>query len=157
MVRKIISLLFPLTVALFLGACSSLSGLIPFFGPPTTSLKAVRIQSMPESNRNQPTRLDLVFVYEQGMALPKSGPEWFRQKDALLAAHQQKLDAVSFELPPITEVASVALPGGFGKALAVLVYADYQSPAGQNMADLTNFRKPLIRLEAESFAIVEQP
>ena len=148
-----------LLAALFMAACSSLSGLLPFTGPPTTAVRSVRIQALVDANRNVPTRLDLVFIYDKDVPalLPKSGVEWFQQKEALLAANPKKLEVASFELPPASVVDPAPLPERYRKALGVLAYADYLAGAGQAVANLTPFKHPLIRLEAESFAIEEQP
>ncbi len=141
-----------------LGACSSLSGMIPFMGPPKTRIDEVRITADAGANGNHPTRLDLVFIYDKSVqaALPKSGPEWFKQKAALLSAYPKKLDVASFELPPLSVVSPAGLPENFGKALVVLAYADYRSPGGQGVADMTTLKCPLIRLGAGSFAVEEQ-
>jgi type VI secretion system protein len=153
-------LLLPL-FALLLAGCGTLDALknlVGLGGPPKTALESVQIVAEAEANHGLPTRLDLVFVYDPTLAalLPKSGPDWFRQKAALLAAWPLKLEALVLEIPPQSE-ATPTLPKKAGKALTVLLYADYIAPAGQPVANLTPFTGARITLGPESIAIAAAP
>jgi len=152
--------LFLFALALLLGGCSSLSTLSSLLlGPSKTSVKSVSIRAMPEANGNLPTRLDLVFIYESDVAatLPKTGPEWFRQKTALLLSNPKKLEVAAFELPPETTLDPAPLPDRHAKALTVLAYADYGTAAGQAVINLTPFKRPLLRLDEDAILVEEQP
>ncbi len=152
----------PLLLAVFLLAgCSTLDALkslVGLGGPAKTELESIRIVAAADANRNLPTRLDLVFVYDASLSaqLPKTGPQWFQQKAALLAAWPLKLEALALEIPPLSE-ATPTLPKNYGKAVAVLAYADYLAAAGQPVANLTPFANVLITLRPEAIAIAAAP
>jgi len=153
-------LFLPLFLALLLGGCGTLDALkrLVGLGPQKTSLESVQIVALADANRNLPTRLDLVFVYDPVLTaqLPKSGPQWFQQKAALLAAWPKKLEVVTLEIPPLSE-ATPTLPKGYGKADTVLAYADYLASAGQPVANLTPFARVLITLRPEAIDIAAGP
>ncbi|MBU1663861.1 MAG: hypothetical protein KKG92_00490, partial [Gammaproteobacteria bacterium] len=93
-----------LALAALLAGCSTIDAiksLVGLGGPAKTELESIQIVAQVDANRNLPTRLDLVFVYDLGVAaqLPKTGPQWFEQKAALLAAWPKKLDLVALEIP----------------------------------------------------------
>lgn len=150
--------LLPLLILLILpilGGCG-LKTLV--FGPDRTDLDALRVIALAGANRDHATRLDVVFVYDAAVAaqLPKTGPEWFRQKTALLAAYADKLRVTAQELPPLSEADPVPLPPRHDKALAVLAYADYLAPDGQPVIQLTPLRRPLLQLGPEAITVSEQ-
>lgn len=148
-------LLLPLAGCSALDAVKSLVGL---GGPEKTALESVQVVAQAEANRDLPTRLDLVFVFDTALAaqLPKTGPAWFQQKAALLAANPGKLRALSLEIPPQTET-SPALPKGYAKAVTVLAYADYLAAAGQPVINLTPFERPRITLRPEAIDVAAGP
>ncbi len=150
----------PFVLLLALAGCGTIDTLksLVGLGPARTDLDAVQVIAEAGANRDLPTRLDLVFVFDTGLSaqLPKTGPAWFQQKDALLAAWPGKLQALSLEVPPLSEAAP-ALPKGYGKAVAVFAYADYLAAAGQPVINLTPFENARITLRPEAIAIAEAP
>ncbi len=150
-----------LALAALLAGCGTLDAiksLVGLGGPAKTELESIQIVAQVDANRNLPTRLDLVFVYDLGVAaqLPKTGPLWFEQKAALLAAWPKKLDLVALEIPPLSQV-TPPLPKGYAKAVTVLAYADYLAGAGQPVANLTPFARVLITLRPEAIDIAAAP
>lgn len=152
--------LLSLALLLLLAGCGTFDALksLVGLGPERTALDAVQVVAEDGANRDLPTRLDLVFVFDITLPaqLPKTGPAWFQQKAALLAAWPGKLKALSLELPPLTE-STPDLPKGYGKAVAVFAYADYLAAAGQPAINLTPFKRPRITLRPEAIAIAEAP
>ncbi|HYD80201.1 MAG TPA: hypothetical protein VEC06_10365 [Paucimonas sp.] len=130
-----------------LAACMALSGC----GTPKTKISSIEVIADAAANQHSATALDIVFVYDTNSAalLPKTGPEWFEKKDALVAGLAKAIDVVSLEVPPAMTLAA-ALPDGYAKAIGVYSYANYIAPKGQPMGNLTPFKKITIRLMPET-------
>lgn len=148
---------FVLLMALALAtSCSMVKKLNPWRAP-TTSLSSVRVAAPPGANLDSATALDLVFVYDKNSIalLPKTGPEWFAQKAALLNGLGKSVDVVSLQVPPATVVVPVSLPKRAGDAAAVYGFADYLSADGQARFDITQYRHAVIWLAATQIQISE--
>ncbi len=146
----------PLMVALLLqgcGAMSTMAGWVGLGGPPKADLRDLRLVSDIGANRNSATRVDIVLVFEQSAigSLPKTAPEWFAQKQALLDGMPTALQVLALELPPAHVLDPVPLPDRTGKALAVRAYADMQSSHGQHVLDLTFTKAAELRLRANDY------
>lgn len=129
----------PFFFALFVvTACSS---------TPTTKVKRIDVVADVNANRNMATALDIVFVYDPAAAalLPRTGPEWFERKAALVSGLASAIDVVSLQVPPAMRF-EVQMPKNRGKAIGVYSYANYVEPAGQPMGNLTPFREITIGL-----------
>jgi type VI secretion system protein len=133
--------LIALSSAGLLAACSL------FGGPKTTTLEQVKVVAEINANQNSATELDMVFVYDTTLTaqLPKTGPEWFDTKAALMAGMATGVDVVSLQIPPAT-LADMKLPERHGKAIGVYVFTNYLSTAGQPMSNLTPYKKVIIWL-----------
>lgn len=135
----------PISLALLgaLSACSS--------NPPATAIRHIEVVAEDGANQAVATAIDIVFVYDTTSVslLPKSGPEWFDRKAALVASLAKSIDVVSLQVPPVTTV-DVALPKRAGKAIGVYSFANYIPAAGQPMANLTPYKTMTIRLTPES-------
>ncbi|MFZ6675477.1 hypothetical protein [Undibacterium sp. Xuan67W] len=116
----------------FLLSCST--------SPPLTKIKNVQISAMINSNQNTATAIDLVFIYDSNalLLLPKTGPEWFEKKNAIINGLANSVDVVSLQVPPIT-LMDVVLPTRHGKAIAVYSFANYLSVDGQSFGNLTPY------------------
>ena len=140
-----------------LAGCGSVNKLLG--RPPTTTLSSVRVAAPPGANLNSAVQLDLVFLYDiknQAM-LPKTGPEWFAQKTALINGLGTSIDIVHLEIPPAQVIDPVPLPKRVGKAVGVYAFANYLTADGQARADLTQFRRAVVWLQATQLAVTEQP
>jgi type VI secretion system protein len=147
-----------LIALVFLAGCSTMKNLLDLIVPTRTTLQTLRVVAEADANRNLPTRLDILFVYDGALLaqLPKIGPDWFRQKAALQAAWPTQMDVVALEVPPLSE-ATPALPKRYDKAVAVLAYADYLAAAGQPVLNLTPLSGVLITLQPEAIAVAAAP
>ena len=116
------------------------------------ALQTISITADVNANQNNATALDIVFVYDQAAVSlsPKTGPEWFAQKDALAVGLGDAIDVVSLQVPPATVINDVPLPKRARKALAVFAYANYMSPSGQVMGNLTGYKQVRISLQRET-------
>lgn len=150
-------LLLLLALLAALVGCSSVNKLLG--RTPTTTLSSVRVAAPPGANLNSAVQLDLVFLYDlkNEAMLPKTGPEWFAQKTALINGLGTSVDAVHLEIPPAQVIDPVPLPKRAGKAVAVYAFANYLSADGQARADLTKFRRAVVWLQATQLAVTEQP
>lgn len=151
--RASLMLLIAITLAT---GCSAINKLNPW-RTPTTALANVRVAAPPGANLDSATALDLVFVYDKNSIalLPKTGPEWFAQKQALINGLGLSIDVVPLQVPPATVVDPVRLPKRAGDAVAVYGFADYLSADGQARLDITQFRHAVIWLAATQIQISE--
>ncbi|WP_266171053.1 hypothetical protein [Dyella subtropica] len=150
-------ILLTVTIAMaFVTACGTLKKLIPGHTP-TTSLSSVRVAAPPGANLDSATALDLVFVYDTNSIamLPKTGPEWFAQKQALQNGLGQSIEVVSLQVPPATVVDPARMPKRAGDAVAVYGFSDYLSADGQARCDITQYRHAVIWLAATQIQISE--
>ncbi len=114
---------------------------------PDITLMQIRVVAEVNANQNSATELDIVFVHEKTSLalLPKTGPEWFAQKAALMAALATSLDVVSLQVPPGT-VVDVPMKPSYTKAVGVIGFANYLSPDGQAAGNLSQYKKMMIWL-----------
>ncbi|ASL47767.1 hypothetical protein bAD24_III10250 [Burkholderia sp. AD24] len=126
---------------LFAAGCS-------WFGPTKTALRGVTVIAQNGANNASATALDFVYVYDATSAavLPRTGPDWFAHRAALLSSLGPKVEAVSVQLPPNQSSAPVPLPARYKKALVVYCYVNFVAPAGQGVADLTQYKRVVITL-----------
>jgi type VI secretion system protein len=122
-----------------LAACSS--------APPPTKIGAVEIVAEAGANAGSATDLDLVFVYDAALpaTLPRTGPEWFLKKDALVGGLATGIEAVNVQLPPGQRL-RLEPTSRQRKAIAVYSYANYIPAKGQPMGNLTPYKNMTIRL-----------
>lgn len=129
-------------------------------GPDTADLKTLAVSADAGANLGNATRLDVVVIYTDRAvaALPKTGPEWFRQRDALQAGFPRELALVPLEVPSPSPEFVVALPRDTrSRGLEVRVFADYAAQAGWPAISLTPFKRVALRLGAESIVVEETP
>ena len=128
-----------LPALLYMSGCSLPRNGLEF--PPTTKLKQLNVVAEIGANQNTATALDLVFVFDKTALplLPKTGPDWFANKQALLAGLASGVAVLSLQVPPASKVIATPLPQAHEKAIAVYSYANYLSAAGQAMGDLTPY------------------
>ena len=124
---------------LYMSGCSLPRNLMD--SPPTTKLRQLNVVAEIGANQNTATTLDLVFVFDKSalLLLPKTGPDWFANKQALLASLASGVAVLSLQVPPVSTVIATPLPHGHEKAIAVYSYANYLGAAGQAMGDLTPY------------------
>jgi type VI secretion system protein len=116
----------------------------------TTELKQINVVAQVDANLRMATALDVVFVYDRNVpaVLPKTGPEWFANKDALLASLASGVAVMSLQVPPGSSISNEPLPKGFKNAIAVYSYANYLSADGQVMGNITSFKCVLMTLSS---------
>jgi type VI secretion system protein len=138
------ALLIPLFVLLSaLAGCSS--------APPKTAIGSIKIVAETGANQNTATALDIVFVYDTTSAslLPKTGPDWFDKKAALMNGLAKGVDVVSLQIPPAM-IVDVPLPKRYDDAIGVYSFANYIDAAGQPVGNLTPYKKMTIRLTPDN-------
>lgn len=108
--------------------------------PPTT-LTGITVVAEINANQNSATLLDIVFVYDSNAngLLPKTGPEWFEKKAALIAGLATSIEVVSLQVPPAT-VINLPLSKQNEKAIGVYGYANYLTVSGQAQGNLTPYK-----------------
>lgn len=138
-----------IALALFssLSACSLMDSVM-FWKKDKIPLNRITVSAEAGANRGSASMLDIVFVYDQAIVaqLPKTGPDWFRQKDALLKMFATSVDVVSLQVPAVTPAFDVKFPERASKAVGVFVLANYASVDGQPIASLTLWQEAKIRL-----------
>ncbi len=108
------------TISLLAAVCllSSCSLLSMFKS--NNSLRSIQLAAEINANQNTATNIDIAFLYDdQAVALlPKTGPEWFEKKQALMLSMATSIEVVSLQMPPAT-LANVSLPARHAKAVGV--------------------------------------
>lgn len=140
-----------LLLCLALGGCAAVKSAGQWLGLlPLNPLREVQISAAADANGSSATQLDIVWVLDATAQaqLPKTGPQWFAGKAALLAGRSSELLVLHLEVPVGSTVQSLSLPAGHDQALAVLVYPNYIAPGGQAMGTVTGFRCVRIELAA---------
>lgn len=153
MMKRLTLLACLLVAAALLGGCAAVEKLLGI--GPHTALRKLQVVAQLNANQNMATAMDVVFVYDATAqaTLPRTGPEWFAAKQALLAGLALSVDVVSLQIPPGSTVQEVALPRHYYyKSVAVYSYVNYISPAGQPLGNLTPFKCALVTLAPASVA-----
>ncbi|MBA3774461.1 MAG: hypothetical protein H0X13_18820 [Ramlibacter sp.] len=121
---------------------------------PTSPLRHVKVVAELDANSLTATAIDLVFVYDDTAlaVLPKTGPEWFANKDALMAGLALSVDVVRLQIPRGKTVDEAPLPRRHRKAVAVYSYANYITPGGQPQGKLTPYKCAQITLGASAIS-----
>lgn len=151
--KKRLLLVSLVAAAALLSGCAAVEKLLGI--GPHTALRKLQVVAPLGANQNTATAMDVVFVYDSTAqaTLPKTGPEWFAAKQALLAGLALSVDVVSLQIPPGSALQEVALPKNYYyKSVAVYSYVNYLSPAGQPLGNLTPFKCALVTLGPSAVA-----
>lgn len=146
------SLFLMSALAIALSGCAMVGKL---FGiEPTSPLRQVTVIAELDANSRSATAIDLVFVYDDTAlaVLPKTGPEWFANKDTLMAGLALSVDVVRLQVPRGKTVDEAPLPRRHRKAVAVYSYANYITPGGQPQGKLTPYKCAQITLGASAIS-----
>lgn len=121
------------------------------------ALRQVNVSADLDANQGTATALDLVFFYDRAGAAvaPKTAPEWFAQKSAIVSRLGPTVDVVSLQVPPGTVPFQAALPSRHRRAVAIQLYANFITPDGQPALNLTSFRRALVRLQSATIEVAE--
>lgn len=125
-----------LSAAGLLSACSFLKMFVD-----SSPLKQIQIIAEINANQNTATAIDIVFVYDDNAVslLPKTSPEWFEKKAALMLSLANNIEVVSLQMPPAT-LANVDLPAKHSKAVGVYSFINYLDVSGQAVGNLTPYK-----------------
>lgn len=123
--------------------------------PPHASLRSLTVSADPGANLGNATQLDVVVVFNSNASasLPKTGPDWFRQREALRSALAKDIVVVSLQVPSASPRFQVKLPRKTKKAVAVVAFANYAAPEGWPLITLTPYKKAALRLQVKSIAV----
>ncbi|MBL8511022.1 MAG: hypothetical protein JNM52_05185 [Betaproteobacteria bacterium] len=149
-------------IMFLIAGCSTVNALNPFksSGPQKAKVETIKIISDINLNNNMATALDLVFVYDvPNLQLPKTGPEWFQEKEKRKYGLADAFDVVSLQIPPpdLVTVQTVELPRRYRDAVKVLCYANYIDAAGQPMLNLTPYPRVSLRLTRTKIIVTPLP
>lgn len=135
-------------VLCLLSACGALNVVA---GPEPIRLKTIKVVAEISANQNTATAIDIVFVYNNSAValLPKTGPEWFEQKSALMLSMASNIEVVSLQVPPATLV-NASLPMKHEKAIGVYSFVNFLSADGQAMGNLTPYKDMVIWLTPDN-------
>lgn len=135
-----------LVVVSFFSACGFIK---KFFN--SSPLKEIKIIAGINANQNTATAIDIVFVYDNNAVslLPKTSPEWFEKKAALMLSLASNIEVVGLQMPPAT-LANVDLPAKHSKAVGVYSFINYLDVSGQAVGNLTPYKTMSIWLTPTS-------
>lgn len=148
-----------ITVVILINGCLSITKHIPFYPVNNNNIKTISVESTADSNENVPVSLDMVFIYttKAESELNKLlGPEWFKNKNALLLRYKNDLKIVHLEVVPHTQVTEVILPDDYNEALKVILFANYIAEDGQYQADISTYKNLRIVLGSRFYTLEEQ-
>lgn len=134
----------------------AIASIVPFYDFNKTRLSSISIQSSANSNQNSPVAVDIVFIFDNKTAQVLSklnGPDWFANKQSMLLQYQHQLALTQLEIVPQTPSQKVILPKYYFEAVNVLLFANYQSQAGQYQADITQYHQLKIRLNKHHYVL----
>ncbi len=142
-----------------LSGCAQNPGVKNHFWEKKNNLESFRIFCSRDANNDTPVALDLVFIYNDlltGELLKMDADSWFKTKSDFSLKFRNGFDVMSYEVVPLSETDTVTLPGKHRKALSIIMFTKYLTKAGSTPADMTVYKKPLIRLEKDNYIIVEE-
>ncbi len=151
-------LLVPLLALCLLSGCGSIKRKLGI-GPQLAVLRELSVSAEAGANLGNSTQLDIVVVYSSAAVarMPKTGPDWFRQRDALEKELGKDIGVLSQEVDTPSASFVVKLPRDTRKkGLAVYAFANYAAPEGWPVIALTSYKKVALRMQATSIALVEQ-
>lgn len=152
---RIVLLVLAMALLSGCGAVGKVKNLLGI-GEPLADLRKLSVAADPGANHGSATQLDIVLVYERNAiaSLPKSGPDWFRQRAALHSSLAKQIEVVSLQVPGASAAFKVKLPKRVKKSVAVIAFANYVAPEGWPPITLTPYSKVALQLQAKSIAIV---
>lgn len=122
------------------------------------TVKNISVESSRNSNMGSPVAVDLVFVKDQKVATLLStlnGPDWFKEKGSLQTRYEKQIDIVDMEVVPGQIINKVKLPKQKKKAKNIFLFANYRSPNGQYVSDISLFSKVEISLLRDTYKLKE--
>lgn len=124
---------------------------------PLNPLSTLQIAAAADANAGSATAIDVVWVFNPTALaqMPKTGPQWFAGKAALLAGRSADLAVLPLQVPVGSAQQTLELPNTHRKAIAVLAYVNFLAEAGQPVATLTAFKCVRIELAAVSVSYVD--
>lgn len=140
-----------------LAGCGSIKSKLGI-GPPRTDLRSLTMIAEQGANQGNATQIDIVVVYDDSVVarLPKTGPDWFRQRDALQKELATAIEVVSLEVDTPSAGFAVKLPKKVRKSFAVYAFANYVAPEGWPLIALAPYRKATLRLQSTSIALEQK-
>ena len=144
-----------LFLTLFTLSCSSLKDPLP-----ADSFTFLRIDIVANYNANQnnPVPLDLVFVYEESFLAKvqtMTAEDWFAYRSGSVGIPESKAFWLSLEIGPGQNRSITSFPNNKNQALALLVFADYQTD-GLHRAIVQGDHSISIRLQETEFAVIQE-
>lgn len=128
-------------------------------GPPLSKLKSLEVGADPGANQGNGTEVDIVIAYSDAAVgmLPKTGPAWFQQRDALRKALASDVDVISLEVPSPSAPIRVKLPRrSRNKGLAVVAFANYVDAGGWPVVKISPYKRARLQLQDVTVTISEQ-
>lgn len=152
--RRTLVLLLSLWLLSGCGLVSSVKSKLGL-GKPLAALRGLSVSADPGANLGNATELDIVVVFtDSAMAsLPKTGPDWFRQRAALQSALAKDIVVVSLQVPSASAAFKVKLPKRIKKGVAVYAFANYVAPQGWPPIALTPYKRATLSLQRNAIAV----
>ena len=119
------------------------------------NLQSVRLQALPGANQGRPVQVDLVYVYSEDQLRRLQGLNangWFTSKKTGLLDWQQQLDIQEVQIAPGETREINSFPKSDQKAVALAVFADYDTP-GLHRFFVVGGERVNIQLEAQTYLV----
>ena len=156
MIRLCRCLIVLLALSLLAG-CGSIKSKLGI-GPPRSDLRSLKMIAEQGANQGNATQIDIVVVYDSVVVarLPKTGPDWFRQRDALQKELATAIEVVPLEVDTPSASFAVKLPKKVKKSYAVYAFANYVAAEGWPLIALAPYKKVTLRLQSTSIEIEQK-
>lgn len=130
--------------------CSLVDDLLP-----NNSLDSIALTIAPKVNDDTPLAVDFVYVADAQLVTALTAltaVQWWQQRADLALANPTTLTVESYEVSPGQVPPVVTLPDSSGDAVAIFVFAVYQTP-GAHRARLENYSDAVVALGTKSFTV----
>ncbi len=146
-------------LVILLAGCARNPGVKKHFWQKNNNLESFRVFCSRDANNDTPVALDLVFVYNDlltGELMKMDAGAWFKSKPDLSLKFRNSFKVLSYEVVPFSETDTTHMPSKHRHAVSIILFAKYHTKAGSKPADITTYVNPIIKLNKDSFSIVEE-
>lgn len=119
-----------------------------------SAVRAVKVESLLDLNAILITEVDVIFVYDEALALPATKADWYRNREDFIAANASKLDVVTLSAPQGFVERTLALPERHAEAVQVWVTA-YHESGTTRLRDVSNRPGVLVQIQPWGIQIAD--
>lgn len=121
-------------------------------------MRTLNVSAEQGANEGNATQIDIVVVYggSADARLPKTGPDWFRQRDALQKELAGATEVLPLEVDTPSASFAVKLPKKVKSAVSVYAFANHAAPEGWPLITLTPYKEATLHLQPISIKLEQE-